>query len=268
MTPVDLVVHHADCPDGMCAAWVVLKHSPSATVLAARYGDAAPDCRGLRVAVVDFSYPRADLMRMREEAVSLVVLDHHKTAAAALAGLDFCVFDMNHSGARLAWNHFHPDKPVPWIVDYVEDRDLWRWALPNSREVSAVMQSYHLTIETFEMFAVMNADPRTASVPLLGVAGEAILRYQRRLIESAVRRARPESIGGHDVLCVESTVLKSEIGEALSEGQPFVAIWSLNEAGERVYSLRSREGGLDVSEIAKQFVGGGGHPRAAGFTRR
>ena len=261
----DLIVYHADCPDGVCAAWVASKCSPSAQLLAAKYGDAPPDCRGLRVLVVDFSYPRSQLLEMQAEAVHLQVLDHHKSAAEALAGLPFCTFDMNHSGARLAWDYFHPGEAPPWMVDYVEDRDLWRWALPYSREVSAVLQSYHMTIETFENFSMKNS----LAGDLLGVQrdGRAILRYQQRLVESAVKHAREETIGGVLVPCVESTVLKSEIGEALSEGKPFAAIWSENEKGERVYSLRSRPDGLDVSEIATKYPGGGGHPRAAGFTR-
>ena len=33
----------------------------------------------------------------------------------------------------------------------------------------------------------------------------------------------------------------------------------------RTFSLRSADGGMDVSEVAKRY-GGGGHAKAAGFT--
>ena len=57
------------------------------------------------VFIVDFSYPRTILEEMEESAESLVVIDHHKTAEEDLRGLDYCHFDMTHSGAYLAWEY-------------------------------------------------------------------------------------------------------------------------------------------------------------------
>lgn len=59
-------------------------------------------------------------------------------------------FDMNKSGGRLAWEHFFPGKPSPWLVDYTEARDLWTFHLPFSKEVSAAIASYPMD------FAVWN----------------------------------------------------------------------------------------------------------------
>ena len=50
----------------------------------------------------------------------------------------------------------------------------------------------------------------------------------------------------------------------MAQGEPFAACYWDTE-GARVFSLRSADDGLDVSEIAKQY-GGGGHVRAAGFS--
>lgn len=66
------------------------------------------------------------------------------------------------------------------------------------------------------------------------------------------------------MLCVNATVHQSEIGEELAKNRPFSVTYRDRKDGKREYSLRSRDGGLDVSVIAKQF-GGGGHPQAAGF---
>ena len=50
----------------------------------------------------------------------------------------------------------------------------------------------------------------------------------------------------------------------MAQGQPFaVCYWDTLQG--RVFSLRSTDDGMDVSEIAKQY-GGGGHRNAAGFT--
>ena len=40
---------------------------------------------------------------------------------------------MEKSGARLAWEHFYPNEPLPWPLRHVEDQDLWRFALPATR---------------------------------------------------------------------------------------------------------------------------------------
>jgi len=52
-------------------------------------------------------------------------------------------------------------------------------------------------------------------------------------------------------------------GLAGSYKPPFAACYWDTPLG-RVFSLRSRDDGADVSSIAKQY-GGGGHARAAGF---
>jgi hypothetical protein len=51
----------------------------------------------------------------------------------------------------------------------------------------------------------------------------------------------------------------------LAEGRPFGACYYDNAEGKRVFSLRSKDEGADVSEIAVAY-GGGGHARASGFT--
>ena len=91
---------------------------------------------------------------------TLVVLDHHKTAAADLAGLGttgpniHLEFDMRRSGARLAWDWFHPnERRCSLAVRYVEDRDLWRCALPYSRQVTTGIDAYEQTLESWDALA-------------------------------------------------------------------------------------------------------------------
>ena len=74
--------------------------------------------------IVDFSYPRAIMERL---PLDTVVLDHHKTAEANCAGLlnlPFLTFDMNRSGAGLAWDRAilrrHEDELVRTVRDVGE----------------------------------------------------------------------------------------------------------------------------------------------------
>jgi len=257
-----LVLYHANCADGFCAAWAARQAMPDAECVPVQYGQPPPDVRGRRVYVVDFSYRRPVLEQMAQAAASLVVLDHHKTAQADLAGLPYCTFDMDKSGGRLAWEHFHPGKPAPWLVAYTEDRDLWRWQLAHSRAVSAWLASASWSFGAWSEYAAIPAGSDEWRV--LVQEGNAILRYQAQQVEAACANAREIELAGHKILAVNSTVLFSEVAGKLAEGRPFGAAWFVRADGKRQWSLRSRDGGVDVSEVAKAR-GGGGHRNAAGF---
>ena len=260
-----LVIFHDKCPDGIAAAWAVsTKLGAAATYLPASYGDVPPpvvdEASGepRDVIIVDFSYPRDALVRMASEARSIIVLDHHKTARESCEGLSFCIFDMERSGAGLAWDHFRPDAPRPWLINYTEDRDLWRHALPNTREVNAWLRSQPRTIEGYDLASATSLDVARA-------IGAEILAAERVYIESVKARASLAVLAGHVVPVVEcGRHCASEIVGELAEGRPFAASWELRD-GAVCYSLRSRGDGLDVSTIARQF-GGGGHRNAAGFS--
>lgn len=254
-----LVIYHADCADGFGAAWAARRAlGDSAEYLPCQYGRPAPEIEpGREVYIVDFSFPRDVLLAMGEKAKSILVLDHHKTAQEALSGEwpenIHVTFDMERSGARMAWEFFN-GSATPALIQYIEDRDLWRWKLPDSREVSAPLRSYPMD------FALWDA----LSVGQLATEGAAILRYTNQQIGDLASMAQRRDIGGHKVPVINAPACwASEICNTLAQGEPFAASWCASET-EIFWSLRSAPDGLDVSEIAKQF-GGGGHKHAAGF---
>lgn len=263
-----LVIYHAHCPDGFCAAWCAWKRfGDDADYVPAQYGEAPPpagDLSARRVYVVDFSYKRQALADMAEACDRLTVLDHHKTARADLDGLTApglsITFDMDKSGGRLAWEHFFPGEDAPWLVDYTEDRDLWRWRLPHSKAVSAALHSHPFDFRLWHELAAFGRHPPEGFI----TEGQAILRYQARQVEAICANAREVEVGGHRVLAACTSVLFSEVAGELAEGRPFGAAWFVRADGRKQWSLRSREGGVDVSEVAKA-LGGGGHKGAAGF---
>lgn len=282
-----LILYHANCPDGFCAAWVAhRKFGDNTDYLPVSYGQRPPDVAGRRVYVLDFSYKREVMRQILSSAMFVTVLDHHKTAQAELAGivdefilrpdlianppgseLPFVWFDMEKSGARLTWEHFFPGEAAPWLVDYIEDRDLWRWKLSKSKEINSALSSYPWTFALWDRFATecwasdylgRNWDS------ILAEQGEHIERYKDQQIEGICQHAREIEIDGHRILAVNSSVLFSEVAGKLAEGRPFGAAWFVRSDGRRQWSLRSRDGGVDVSEVAKRH-GGGGHRNAAGF---
>jgi oligoribonuclease NrnB/cAMP/cGMP phosphodiesterase (DHH superfamily) len=255
------VIYHHNCIDGFTAAWCAWKvYGDSATYIPAQYNEPAPDVTGDDVLIVDFSYARSTLLAMRESAKSLRVLDHHKTAEEDLRGLDFCLFDMNRSGAGIAWDELHGSKR-PKLVNYVEDRDLWRWKLPESKSVNAWIGSWDFAFKDWSVVAEdLDLDPSGVRS-----AGDAILRKDHRYVQSMCREARLIEFAGHVVPVVNAPYVNtSELVGALAENQAFAVGWFQRHDGKYQYSLRSR-GDFDVAKLAESF-GGGGHRNAAGFT--
>lgn len=262
------LIYHDICADGFCAAWLFHQVYPDAEFIPAQYGQDPPDCLGKDVVIADFSYKRAEMSKIIQTANSVVVLDHHKTAEAELEGMCVecegydvtIVFDMNKSGGRLMWEWLYPAVPhrqTPWLVQYTEDRDLWRWCLPKSKEVNAFLASH------IKDFKVWDEIEYNCGVEQAAVEGTAILRYQQGVIDHHVKNAVMGSINGYNVPIINATTLISEIGNELAKGHPFAAMYFV-KGDEKIWSLRSAPDGVDVSEIAKQ-LGGGGHKHAAGF---
>ena len=261
-----LCIHHGNCADGFAAAaWVVRKALGEENVefFAGVYQTLPPDVEDRDVILVDFSYKRPVMEKIISSAKSVTVLDHHKTAAADLEGL-ICadvVFDMNRSGAGITWDYFFPDQPRPQLINHIEDRDLWRFALPKTREIQANVFSYPYDFKVWDQ--LMAADPA-----VLAVEGTAIERKHFKDIAELVKVCRRElKIGGIVVPAASLPyTLTSDAGHMMAtEHASKIGVCYWDTLAGRVFSLRSTDDGPDVSAIAKQY-GGGGHAHAAGFT--
>lgn len=283
-----LCIYHGNCADGFGAASVVRRaFGENVDFHAGVYGNPPPDVAGRDVIMVDFSYKRQTLESLLRsgdvnQANTILILDHHKTAAEDLAGIQApeehiwnpqhwrrkweqtcewpvrAVFDMERSGAGLAWDFFFAAKRPP-LIDHIEDRDLWRFALPQTREVQAAVFSYPYDFDVWE---------RLFGTPVAELAAEGVAierKHHKDVAELVGVCKRRMKIGGHVVWAASLPyTLTSDAGHLMAnEGEPFAACyWDTPEG--RVFSLRSRPDGADVSEIAKGY-GGGGHKNASGF---
>lgn len=258
---MSICIYHGNCADGFGAAWAVRKALGDIDFIPAKYGEQPPDIQGEDVVIVDFSYKRPVLLEMAEAANSIVILDHHKTAAEDLIDLPANViaeFDMNRSGAMMAWNHFFPNQTPPPLLLHIQDRDLWRFALKNTREIQASLFSYPYDFQIWdELMAV--------DVSNLAHDGRVLERKHFKDIDELLDvTTRSMCIAGHVVPVANLPyTMVSDAATRLAKGHPFAACYWDTPQG-RVFGLRSTDDGLDVSEIAKQY-GGGGHRNAAGF---
>jgi len=249
-----VILYHAECADGFGAAWAIWKRFPNARFIPVKHGNPPPpELTAQIVVIVDFSYDRPTLERLAAETQALLILDHHITAEKALTNLPYAYFDLKKSGAVLAWEWAH-DHPVPWLLEYIQDKDLWTWTLPSSREINAAIASHPFDFNLWNRFKQKELEQE----------GRAILRYEQELVNKLAAQAVLVDFQGAIVPSVQSAILTSQIGERLAADYPFCIIWHDHE-GRRYYSMRSRDDGTDVGAIAVSF-GGGGHTHAAGFS--
>ena len=269
-----LLITHASCKDGLGCAMAMTRYANEHPDIEleihwTQYNDGSelPKVIGKHVIMADFSYDRATIIEMHRLAESLVVLDHHKSAKENLAGLDYCVFDMDKSGAVLTWEYLYPDEVIPAVIKYIQDRDLWEWKLEYSKEINAA-----LTLETDkDILKKLDYYISGKCIKPLFITGEPIIRYQDAIIAKTTKK--PEklplvNIAGYTVPCLNNGHLISEIGNELTKYFPFSLQYFIT-ADRIVFSMRSDKesvhGFVDVETIAKSF-GGGGHPEAAGFS--
>lgn len=261
------ILYHAGCQDGLgskYAAWK--KFGDTAEYIPVSYGHPPPHMEdGSEVYIIDFSYDKATLEALDERMWILIVLDHHKTAEAALKELDFACFDMNKSGAVMAWNFFHSGKEVPEVLKRVQDRDLWRWQYKDTKPVTSALQTLGDNMYDWDHYV-----DNERGIEHLSTKGQAIEQYKASVIE---RICRPGTLTfrvwkGWKVAIVNATDLQSEIGAQLYDHYDvdFAIMYALSGAGLVYLGLRSKPGkGTDVSEVAKIY-GGGGHKHSAGCT--
>ncbi|MBT7912712.1 hypothetical protein HN588_02260 [Candidatus Bathyarchaeota archaeon] len=257
---VTLVIYHADCSDGFGAAWSAWSHLGSrAEYYPAKHGTPPPDCVGKVVVCLDFAFPREQTLKMIEEADEFLIIDHHKTAMVELADVSQTMFDMTKSGAILAWEFFHPGKEAPKFIQYIQDRDLWRWQLSYSKEFSAAFDMVPFEFEEYDKHLDDSVFDEACK------RGSYILAYSRTFIDKACKNAVHRTLKGRSCLVVNSAHWASEIGGRLAKSADVALVWFYDHnQGKIICGLRSAHDDIDVAILAKAF-GGGGHRRAAGM---
>ena len=205
----------------------------------------------------------------------VVVIDHHKTAKEIIEkGIPEEVkdrfevhLDMDHSAAVLTWKVLNGF--VPEIMEYIEDRDIWKWEIPDSL--------YVLTAVDAKVFNVLK--PNEIVEKLLELAknfpkeefakeGQSMIEFKESVVQRLVNNNAHYIVlpSGHKLLAVNSSVFQSDIGNRLAQISPegVACVYSISPKEDDVYvncSVRSING--RAREVA-QANGGGGHDNAAG----
>lgn len=279
-----VVLYHASCTDGAGSMWSAHKAlGGTAKYLAIGHESKKQDstlkkCKTAdRVFMCDMMLEIETMREILDSGTEIRILDHHitnvdKLKASGLLteypGLLHDFTDMKRSGSGITWDYFHHE-PRPSIINYVEDFDLWNWALPEGASIHTYLSQFtwknnQYIIDTFNELAELSPGH-------LAARGKPLLDFKNNLIELSIKQVGRGVININDeesynIPILNSNQFVSETGNIMAKNEPFAMIWQVSKTGEVRISLRSTQGiGVDVGRIAGLLgEGGGGHVHAAG----
>ena len=156
-------------------------------------------------------------------------------------------------------------------MNYVEDRDLWKFSLPYCRAIASVINSTDMPstgpnmFETWDTVSVRVNDDDLFDQTV--AVGSAVCDREDVLMGQIIENAQDVVIGGYTVPAVAAPYgLGSDTCARLCAERPDIpfAAYYIDTPTNRKWGLRGRPGGVDVEKIAKAY-GGGGHAAASGL---
>lgn len=296
-----LVIVHAKCNDGLAAGWAARTWVHDAEVITGAYGQPAPDVTGRDVLIFDFSYPRDVLIAMHAQANSLMVVDHHDSAQKDLEGLDFAIFDMTKSGAVLAWEYLDRqdaiksisetgdihDKlraslgvvstvPVPDLLQYIQDRDIWQWNLYRSREINELIASvidWDKTLyDNIYALELLNRRFEADTLDMIADDGAVLLQRREKLVKECASKyfwvdIKLDGLYYRIPVAFSPVSIRSEVAHVLAslpENEHATAV-SIQGMSYGKFGMSYRGvGDTDLPQRLAIAAGGGGHKLAAG----
>jgi len=261
-----VILYHADCPDGFGGAWAAHnKFGDKAEYIGVSHDQPVPS--GLvnkKIYMIDFAYSVEMTKDLISHNKAVTAIDHHITGEEAVKLTQNYSYATDHSGSVLAWKYFYKDKSVPLMLQYIEDRDLWKFKLSHTAPIVTYIDScdYNFSIWDRLVKDFENDKKRKEFIE----KGTFMLNYREELIKRIVEEgAKLVKFEGYETYVVNAPhEFADRISQILYTKKPPLAIrWSDNNDGVHV-SLRSDDT-VDVAKIAQKF-GGGGHKAAAGFS--
>lgn len=272
----DFCVYHSGCPDGIASAWVVKQTSPDVCLVPGRLGN-PPNYELFgkeekNIVIVDYCY-RLDELAELCKIHNVLVIDHHKGAFDEVKDFTHerysALFSMVYSACMLVSDSAEIDPP--WFFDYIQDRDLWTFNYPETKDIMTAMHYHGYLKSVDDMDKLCKRDDHVETIKdELIIEGKMLNKIRDSDISYAVKTSILCNIDGIPCRIVScDPKLRSDVGNNVLETYQdceFVAIYRYCYVKDEWWiSLRSRKGGADVNEIAKKY-GGKGHINAAGFT--
>lgn len=261
-----VILYHGNCPDGFGGAYAAWKKFGDSAeyIPLSRDADRPTGFSGAKLYFIDFTYPQELMDGYIAEADSVTVLDHHQGVEDVIKRMPEYRYDVSHSGAFIAWQYFHPETPVPELLTYIEQGDLYRTDLAYTEEILTYIYTRPQTFTEWSELEKRLDDPRARGQII--ETGKAYAEHKSTIVEQIVQQAELVTFEGYSCyLGSSSKQFTSPVGHVLAERHPPIAlVASVHSWGLRV-SLRRSDNSVDLAAIARKY-GGNGHPFAAAFS--
>ena len=285
MSKVICYYHKVDL-DGKCSAAIVRRKYPDCELIGVDYPD-KPDFEKIKnadiVIVVDFSFETMDLYQIACEAGSVIWIDHHKSAIQnaknhTLFGNTTTLEswmpgkrEVGKAACELIWEYFFSEEPMPEAVRLLGRYDVWNFDQERPYLDKVLPFQYGMRLSNWHPYdrewSKLLDHNQDGICDVFVKQGDSILAYEnQRNATYAKAMAFPAMFEHHKAWAINKALSNSKIFGGMPDGaeRPLWILFSY-KAGTWRYSLYSDpEIGIDVSEIATKY-GGGGHAGAAGF---
>ena len=273
-----IVLYHAHCPDGMAGAWAAKnKFGNDAEYIPIKKGEGFPIFTNINskeigieqygeieIYVIDFSFTIEEIKEVESKCKKLVIIDHHISSREEVESAHNYVFDLDHSGCYLAWEYFYPNMPVPLLLQYISEGDIFKYRLADHEKYMPAIYGRELSFENIDMLnEMMNSEE-----------GREKLKEQSGLLKNYEKKILAASLDSVHMIELEGVVMpavnvclpideRSDLLHMIYTKYPPVAMSYRWDDGQWKMSLRSN-GDFDCTIIATKY-GGGGHKGSAGF---
>lgn len=293
----NVVLYHKGCNDGIASAAAAAdKFGHDAIYIPYQYGEPLPDLTDKTVYVLDLSLPPETIEELYDVVDAMVIVDHHKTAIDSLGYLPkvsshvqfmnnalssdferiYVMLDSNLSGSVLSWMFFNDvvsgegqDKDLsdllyllPPIYLHINDYDLYKFELPNTREISAWLSNGVRSIKRFRTMS----NEQGHVIDSVIKAGRMLVDYDTSIIKSIIKNYTQSFVVRGIKVCVLNAPhhLRNEIADVLlndeSVGCQVVVLYTRRD-NKTIVSLRACNE-FDTTIVTTAF-GGGGHVNAS-----
>ena len=221
------------------------------------------------VYMVDCSTTSENMKFLIENNKKFIWIDHHAKKiwdTYKLLGSDIeGIRDTgnNNSACVLTWKYLYPKKPVPTILKYIEDVDLWKWKMKQTDEITTSLDlDCKKDREMLKKF--LDEKVWNSVINIIIENGKKYVNMRTQQIKEIMENVIVVNWIGYRTAVINTPIHKSHTGDAILRKNieiDIVLIWSFGKNTVNC-SLRSRD--INVSEIADKY-GGGGHRLASGF---
>jgi len=273
-----LIVHDKD-QDGYCAAHIVkqYKKQPTVAVGMVAWGH-SKDLRTLvidpdkwdEIFIVDLVTPLTYVKDLLLNGFKVTIIDHHETTLTNLAGVEEegleAILDSSTSACGGTWKHFYNDTPMPWVVQMVNNWDIWKHEDPQVIPFHYGMECINL--EDHKIWAAMlKGDPQScAQIMQMGqLVGSYWINEQNEITSSHSFTVVKDGL--KFMVCNGWFTSSYDFAGTFQKGEHDAMMWFRFAPGQGEYpwriSFRTTKEDIDLLKYAEAYRGGG-HKQACG----